>query len=108
MLQDLNSPDLTTTRMGIDPVPAIGFGNGVLHEQAVCGYPNGSISTSSTEDADSAFTASLTAPEAYLDASMAPLLEMVDWDASFQTCWDYYQNEQNPLLGWSAADDPIF
>lgn len=106
MLQNYNMPGLMTNGAGTNPMQALG--SGASHGQPMFGSPNGANDMSTTENADAAFNASFAAPDAPWDASMAPLLEMVDWNASLQSCWEYYENEQNPPLGGWVVDETMF
>ncbi|KAK0930955.1 hypothetical protein LTR29_016558 [Friedmanniomyces endolithicus] len=103
MLQNLNVPNPIAN--GADAYSPPVTGSAALKTQPVFDSPTG---LPPAENTDVALTTSHAVPDGPWDASMAPLLEIVDWDASLQSCWDFYGDEQNPALGGSFTNEAMF
>ncbi|KAK0828700.1 hypothetical protein LTR02_015771 [Friedmanniomyces endolithicus] len=102
MLQNLNVPNPIAN--GADAYSPPVTGSAALKRQPVFDSP---IGLPPAENTDVALTTSHAVPDGPWDASMAPLLEMVDWDASLLSCWDFYGDEQKPALGGSFTNEAM-
>ncbi|KAK4540678.1 hypothetical protein LTR36_009009 [Oleoguttula mirabilis] len=105
MLQNINTPGLLTNGADATSVQSV---DSVLQGWAVHDTAIGVDDMSSMTTANPTGNASLAAPDAPWDASMASLLELVDWDASLESCWGFYENEQNQPLGGWVEDETMF
>lgn len=97
MLQNYNTSGVMTNGANANSLPAIVSGD--PQQYPVLDSLAGTKDICGIQPADDGCDASFAAPDAPWDTSMASLLEMVDWDASIESCWGLYANAQDPPLG---------
>lgn len=107
MLHNSNMPGLMTDGAGTKSLQTLE--SGAPEQPFAYDIPSDANDIPAMHDEGTALGTSIAAPAAPWDASLASLFEMVDWDASLESCWGTFANEPPPLGngGW-IEDEPMF